>query len=306
MISRFISFGESIMATTASYQPRRRDSVTAPGLLPVMIFAGILGLLVAPIDGAADEDVQQAASERSELFEWFSSLDYPDVKDRPFVRVTAVNAKRQGSENSREPDRYGFLLSQTDQTFTVFLPHLETATFDKALTETEQGERFEFAVASLPQFAGAQLEAARAQEGYADFQWPHRHVRVSDRGNLYFLAWCCWRKGDGKLAADLYDEAAKNQRRDALQPPLKFKQGLASDLAMAEIWQTTLQCGDPKVPRERLLAAFVRIAGKFPETEYGDSAKAIALNLKRMVLEDKKHAASRNAGVPFEELSEHD
>ena len=92
----------------------------------IVAVAGVvtsLGSLTTPL--LADAPQVTAAEASTRAFQWFSTLGYPDVKDRPFVRV--VKRYEKGTPEQHPTDRIalGFIVDAKGDDFTLSTFDLE-------------------------------------------------------------------------------------------------------------------------------------------------------------------------------------
>ena len=74
-------------------------------------------------------------------FQWFSGLDFPDVKGCPYVRVSTGHWSQGAGEPKKIRFTLSFLLATSGTQFTVFLPDLEITTFAKTPPNVPDEER---------------------------------------------------------------------------------------------------------------------------------------------------------------------
>ncbi|MDB5384705.1 MAG: hypothetical protein JWM11_351 [Planctomycetaceae bacterium] len=263
----------------------------------------VLTCLQTPATCSGYFDSKITEQERSETFAWLSSLGYPDVKDAQFIRVTLGNGAWQDDEPPGDTYGRGFLLSQAGETFTVLLLDLTTRTFTKSRPGAKERERVGFEEQSLSEFAAFHLQAIRAAfDPKAENSQRASEDPLSERATVFVLAWACARKGQGKLAVELYDQSTKMDNWRDTESFVTLRPALAKDIAHAEMWRGMLQFRDTAVPRESLLPVFENIVKNFRESEHRARARIIAMHLKKMVQEDRKHVEQRKTGKPIEEL----
>jgi hypothetical protein len=66
-----------------------------------------------------------------------------------------------------------------------------------------------------------------------------------------------------------------------------FRDTLATDLAVAELWRATLEFIDPSISRPALKTHLETIAKNYPRTRFGEDAKELAKRLRKMIREDE-------------------
>lgn len=249
------------------------------------------------------------AKERLEAFEWFGGLGFPDVKTLKFVRVTTGWPDEDDYDPLKNSYLHGFLLSQEEDTFSVLLPDLETRKWRKTPPGTKDHQKVEYEVADLSKYAASRLESIRdIDQRKRKSSWRSMEMRLSERAQVFTLAWSCWRKGHDELAAELYDEAARMGMHSGSGDSeiRKVRQRVAVDLGHAEMWRAVEEFGEAGTSRVQLLDKFRGIIKNYPECEHIARAKTTVELLEKMVQEDLEHTEQRKRGKSFEELSEHE
>jgi hypothetical protein len=259
-----------------------------------------------PGEKSADPPAPPPEAERSEAFTWFGSLGFPDVKGRPFVRVATGRWYQAGDDTPRNTYVRGFLVEENGDRFTVVTLSLTTETFQGTPAEEVSYKRVGYEASDLATGAAAYLEALRTppKDGEGDSR-PLWGINFHPRTEAFVLAWACWRAGLDKLAAGLFDHAAKMPTGYGYMPndpPTQpLRRLVADDLAHTEMWRAVVAFGDPAVSRAQLLERFERITKNYPNSEHRKRARETALVLRRMIKEGAAHAAKQPAG-PFERL----
>ncbi|CAA6690436.1 MULTISPECIES: hypothetical protein [unclassified Lentimonas] len=246
----------------------------------LLFFTSLLPLLSAT----------EVPDEAQLCFQWFASLDYPDVKDAQFAEIWTG----RGS-NSERRAIYGFIISESETELTVLRTDLTQGTLAKANT------RVAFEPRSFSEIATETLEALRSPpENTLD--WPDD--TLAKKAQVFFWAYACWRRGEIDLATQLYVEADKQRlgyylkrETDTLQEVLEIQLGkaamwnamLRSDgNSLAQIyWSDSRRT--PLPSRAELLTGFQRVTTQFPRCKYAEQAQASAAILECMIEEDANH-----------------
>lgn len=269
--------------------------------------AHVCKLMVSLMVLGATTGAPALEEERLSTFAWFGRLGFPDIKERPFVRVATGYSERGENEPPRMHYVYGFLLEDSGPTFEVLLPTLEIRTYEKTGAEVGAGKRIGYDAIDLARWAASELKSLneRAQGGERD-RWRRLGAQLTERGEVFVMSWACWRYGIDGTSRELYDRAAKmavGQRRRQDEPTQSFQQRLAADLAHADAWRLIEDFGDAKISRTKLAVRCRRHLGNYPESEYHERIKEAADLLWQMVQEDTDHAERRKQGKPFEQLT---
>jgi hypothetical protein len=240
-------------------------------------------------------------------FEWFSSLCFPDVKDAPFVDVATGGWSQSGSDPPQAQHALAFLLSTNDNTFTTLDMDLFQHTFTVSATGTEEYKSVGYEKIGLKERAGMLLdyyEKPHEQNVEADL-WRRFGERVTERSQVFVLAWACWRQGLDDEAQRLYAAAQKIRKVTGQDDSsLSLRTKLEKDLGLSMMWKAVLDFGVPSISRKELLTKFQSIAKNYPASEYAARARDTAERLSKMIAEDEQHAKSPPkplGGLPLEE-----
>ena len=240
--------------------------------------------------------------EAKSLFRWLDTLGYPDVKGRPYVRVTTGWYE---DSSGRHPDyAEGFLLSEAGAPIVLLSSALARHEYRDEPQGGEEGrvsmERLDFAREMM-----TCLQSLRKSEKGPQDPWRRAPELLTlkgddglgERSRAVVLAWQCARHGLDDLARGFLREAP-TLSSSADRDKLSLRHLLEGELAEVEMWRTVVAFGDPAVTRAELLRRFGAIIARFPASEYvkgtqkfGPSARDYAWLLKQMVAEDGKHAA---------------
>ncbi len=247
------------------------------------VLAAIVALLVAAIPQIA------SASDAESDFKWFSGLGFPEVKDRPFVRVATgvwIQRANQPPQNRYTP---AFLLSQAGDGFVVVSLDLFESRLTNSMPGAAEHLRVGFEALDLKAYAEAQLGALRKEPGDEE-RWRRFGERLAQRSQVFVLAWACWRNGLTNESGQLYAEAAKlpawSQREAG---DATFRISIERDLAHALMWRAVESFGNPAVPRRELLSMFTTIERSYKLSDHHARASATTATLRRMIAEDEAH-----------------
>ena len=223
-------------------------------------------------------------------FAWFNQLGFPDVKGSPYVRVATGWWSQSGEDPPRNKFVPAFLLETNGDSFTVFTLDL----FQRQFTNTAHGaaphKRVGFETLDLREAAKSELTRLRQPPGKDD-HWRRFGERLTERGEIFTLAWGCWRNGLEPEALDLYEQATKmSPQRSSGHLESSFREGLEKDLGYAMIWRAIVSFGEPSISRRELLYQLEAIPANYPHSEYCERARQTAAVLKRMIAEDEAHA----------------
>jgi len=236
------------------------------------------------------------AAEQVRLFEWFSTLGFPDVKNAKFVRYPV------GASQSEVWFANGFLLGQNKDAWTVLTFGLKQELVPK---KPEYPKKRPVDWACQEQNLATFVKAVLAAQAKAD---PAHDSAYEYRGHskttwLFFLAWACWRQGLDEPAARLFAIAADlRDRQLGLAPGIAtLQRRIAADLAQEEIVQAQRDLGGDETSRQKVLSRLESIPKKFPGLEVVSLAQEMARVLRQMVQEDSEHANKKKNRKPFAE-----
>ncbi len=258
------------------------------------LLATVLAACFPPVSRAADNAV---TSETRADFTWFSGLGFPDVKNAPFVRVTTRWLYNGGtpSQTSQTNQFLGFLLSTNSSSFKVLDMDLSQTTLTNRASRASAEQANAFAKVELKAWAGQFLdyhEKPREPDVEAEL-WRRFGERVTERSQIFVLAWACWRQGLDDEAQRLYAVAQKTRKYTGPDDSaLSLRDKLQKDLGTAMMWRAVLNFGDPSISRTELRGQFLAIATNFPASEYHDRALDTADRLGKTIAQDEQHAKS--------------
>lgn len=253
-----------------------------------------------------------ASDERLAAWQWFSTLGYPDVKDLKFIRAT-VDIVIEPNGQKTETVAPGFLIDASSGKFKAFYLATGVQTLDGGANTTD-GPQVGYVADELSKYAAGALKSLETT-GKEDSLAPRWGIEnpLSEPTQVFILSWCCWRKGLDKLAAGLFDQAAKmppHGKDDPFRafgparPEGTFRERLAADLSNAEMHRAL--SADQNVPPSQLLMQVDKFLKAFPNSAEAPQMRRIAATYERMVQEDKDHAARRAKRQPFDQLSKTD
>lgn len=250
-----------------------------------------------PAVGAAPSTAVQAATPiakpevilspaEQKLFAWLDTLGFPDLAQRQFVQVKPQDLARPLAFD-RLPR--GFLLSENEQTFTVFTLDLERITFQTAAAPRARTPSAGYQTLDLVQEVRTVL--TRMSRPDYDRRQGRFYRKTSDRAEAVLLARACLANGLGNVVHELVDQAAALRGEQTGKPSGVdgLQLALTEDLGTTVIWLNTLALGDPAVSRAELLERFRSFSQKFAGTRHAPQADETAKILERMVKEDVEH-----------------
>jgi hypothetical protein len=250
-------------------------------------------------------------SSADEAFSWFSRLGFPDVAGRPYVKVTAGAWSSSLNDAPRSKSIEGFLLSRSNDTFTVLTKDLFVRSFKANLAEPLSHEQIRCEPLALRAEVTSYLELLRNPP---KDPWRNFGERLKERSQIFVMAWACERNGYSVLARDLFDEAVKRSENVTIasnwwgrvttaaekllnRPPKHFGmiEQLERDIGHAKMWRAVVDCGETNLSRLQLLGEFCDIVNKYPRSQHRDRAKEAVQCLTRMIAEDKLHPTLSDA-----------
>jgi hypothetical protein len=279
---------------------RQRPRLAHPFALAVMtvcLSAAVVMGAEAPLAKSAEP-----AAERVKLFEWFSTLGFPDVKHARFVRYPLSFDQPEGAP-ARVRFAHGFLLGESKDAWTVLTCDLKQQQVPKKpWFQPNRPADWACQREDLGAFANAMLalHARSKSDDDSDFGY-WRHSKTT---GLFFLGWACSRQGIDGPAAKLFEIVTDLRDRNLGLPPgsATLQRRIAADLAHEEfIAAQGGLCRDE--PREQILTRLELIPKRFPGLETVDWAREMARILRPMVREDGEHAKQEQRNKPFAERS---
>ena len=279
-----------------------------------------LGLLAMAI--AAGWYFQWRASNATMLadFAWFQQLGFPDLQDKPFVRVYTGDAGREDDDGNTLPDQLdAFLLSSSATNFTVFGTELKTSSFTPDPPNSTNQFPIHFEKLDLRAQARKTLKFITSP----DDEIPPAELPAwgSGRTDTFILAWACWRNGLNPEARRLYAlskvlpldndppghrswkerlDAAKqwvlNKWETRGQKAPTLRELVADDLGSIML-NRAWSYADGSVDRPQLLERLQAILRNFPATESATNAAGITNVLSRMIAQDSAHVSLNSAAL---------
>lgn len=245
-------------------------------------------------------------AEIAEAFAWFDALDYPSLKDRPFVQITGYAPPRYPRDTRPDPAcRYGFLLESFGNQRRVLLTNLDIL----ALTVAETGtEGVQVTSADIAEAAIELMRASRqspepllVHPGY----YPGEELRES--AQFLIIARACEAAGRTAVAREIC-VFTRGRYSDGTRT---VKRVIEDAICLRRTWLEALGFLDSTVSREQMLQRFEHIVALFPNAEperYHVGPKEIVAALRVMIDEDKAHSTktvpSPEEMTPQERISE--
>src|SRR5438093_10358870 len=94
-------------------------------------------------------------SPADEVFRWFRRLGFPDLAGRAYVKVATGGWSQSGNDAPQGDFTQGFLLSQSNDTFTVLTRDLSVRTFHATAPGTPAHKQVAFERLDLPKEASS-------------------------------------------------------------------------------------------------------------------------------------------------------
>ena len=272
-----------------------------------LVAAMSIGIVQSTCAAAPDPLSPQARAD----FEWFSTLGFPDLKDCPYVRVATCWWGYSSSAPPSQNVTYGFLLSTNASGFTVYDSYMREETFQLPNPATEKPTN-QFGLSTRPEYevVGLSNGVQELFEVYRDPQvWKEKSQMFGglayDAGDVFTLAWACWRNGLDAQAAQLYDQAGKwGFRWGQDVKTTNFSLALEKNLGAVMYDRAVYDFEKTEISRPQLLAQFQSVVTNYPHSQDLERAKQFVVALKRMVAEDEAHAkfaATNLAQLPEEQ-----
>jgi len=266
-----------------------------------LVAQGALCLIAAVVMNAdaALAKPPQLAAEQVRLFEWFSTLGFPDVKHARFVRYP----HSLDGEPLKVHFEHGFVVGESKDEWSVLTCDIKREQVPKkpwfplirpADWTCHAEDLAAFAKATLASQAKLATEDSEVGRGW----W---HSRTS---RLFFLGWACSRQGLDEPAAKLFEIVTNLRDRELGLPSgsATLQRRIAADLAHEEFIAAQFGLSRDE-PREQILTRLELIPKRFPGIETVDWAREMARILRPMVREDGEHAKQEQRNKPFAERS---
>jgi len=229
-----------------------------------------------------------SAEERRKAFAWFDTLGYPDVAKLPLVKVSRPNERNRIEYAFGETviGEYGFLMQADAKQFTVYF--LTLVTRDLTLSpRTKQGPGVSFEPLDLKPY----VERLLKWQVDRDSQVAIREHQGA--AGLFILARACEGNGFSDLAAQLCNMADDNLPIYGKDEHLlsTFQAKLAERIGHEIFLDLRSDFGDRTLPYTALLSQFELLNKRFPKGPDAVETVYIENELRRMVAEEREHAA---------------
>ena len=251
--------------------------------LPVALLASV-GILVFSNRGVADERKPALADQPAKVFEWFSALDFPDVKHAPFVQFPcSVSFDRR--QNPQVVFGNGFVIGENKVSWNILTCRLMLRTVEKKpWTPLIGSTAWNVQSIDFAQFADAALRSYRSGEVHFS---SCEGFDLSETTTLVILAWACSRRGLDKQAVQLFDRASHamgNNEHHADQ----LRRHVAIELARQDFESALveLRLG---TGRDKVLSDLKTLAKRYPGIDVTFKATEMIAIFKKMVNEDDEH-----------------
>ncbi|QDT25609.1 hypothetical protein Enr10x_09060 [Gimesia panareensis] len=234
---------------------------------------------------------QSLSAHSRALFEWFDTLDVPNLDDRKYLRIYLGTYRSTWDVKEKPHYAYAFLLDSTDTEKLVFTFGMSTESFTRDEYNMLSGEPYRYQEFDLRVDVIERLEELRA----LNRQEVH-HKLEADRTDepvaLFILARGCFGNGFKQQAEDLISYLAELPDLRTGKPVglVGIKNLLSEDMASSDLAATLQAFSEPTMSRERLRQRFLEITTRYPQSTSAIQARESAAILTRMIVEDNAHA----------------
>ena len=232
-----------------------------------------------------------------ELIAWLDELGYQDLSKAAVVNVATGQWYKSGDEPEKNTYIIGFLTAEEGENFTVVDLTGEQTTYAKKVNVAPFEAVF-FERQDLKEVVKARLESEKKNK--PDDHWARFGEMTSEPFETVFLARACASQGLNKKAHELFELANRQWKERDREKAISLIEFLKKDQAHTRMWRAVLAFGTPKISRPKLLAQFEDITKHFPESKHVERAQKTVDLLKKMIEEDKAHAAKQI--LPLDEL----
>ena len=232
-----------------------------------------------------------------ELIAWLDELGYQDLSKAAVVNVATGQWYKTGDEPEKNTYIIGFLTAEEGENFTVVDLTGEQTTYAKKVNVAPFEAVF-FERQDLKEVVKARLESEKKNK--PDDHWARFGEMTSEPFETVFLARACASQGLNKEAHELFELANRQWKERDREKAISLIEFLKKDQAHTRMWRAVLAFGTPKISRPKLLAQFEDITKHFPESKHVERAQKTVDLLKKMIEEDKAHAAKQI--LPLDEL----
>jgi hypothetical protein len=259
--------------------------------------AGLLVVLLVALPTTHAQE-SKLTSEDREALEWLSSIELPDVKGMPYVRIEETwDRERRGVFTS-------WLLDEDERSVHVFGATLNDGRIAKNVAREGVALVTSMGPIDLEAFASDFVAEFRAKGGdhFGDIMDRRLSGGLGLRAELVVFAWGCWRNGLDDLAHELLVEARKLPDRSAYEEHKKpFLPEVKRQIAARLHWNAAEAFADERITWRELRDDYRRLAEHFPDYDEHAAVEETAKTLDRMVREEEERAAHPPKG--FESMT---
>jgi len=229
---------------------------------------------------------------------WFKTLDFPDAKNLPYVRVATGGSSRTGNEAPVNTFVEGFLVKEDVDSFTVFLcsiPDLkgpfQISPFYSLLTTVRFVRRN-----TGPAYQQTGYEVLDFDEVSSDALDRVRRASMgqfwgrSGRSQVFAFAQACRQKGLLEKASALMNftgNVLDDQTGDPV--PWSLRETLQREIGAAVLRRAEKDWGDASISWAELLKVYEKFDRRFPACPKVDYAQESADLLRKMIAEESAH-----------------
>lgn len=247
-------------------------------------------ILIGYVNLAPAAYSQSSVAEMVAAYEWFDTLNYPTISSLPFIQVAGGIWYGEETKAPVTHHRFGFLVKDEGEIFSVFFPDLTTETFRKSPPTVSGPRRVGYDLVDIKAWAKSRISLLNTPrwsvETKGDFEG------LVDRSvQMFVVSRACAGAGNVSLGCELYksvNDAASHSTEFSDNPS---RAGLANRMALACIWTAILKFDDLKTTRAQILEDYKSVLTRFPQASYAEDAREKATILTGMVAEDQEHAA---------------
>lgn len=256
-------------------------------------------------------------SSSQETLSWLETVKFPDLHDRPFVKVTITEKQPPAGELAAVVRGEGFLLNETEKDFRLFVleleenldkyyPHTDPFFWPLTVLTVNKDQPDQSAVYRIIRYEDEgsslqkELRVPDSEEANLKFWEEGTFRHLPKPAAIAVFASACRQNRQEKIAQELIDGISQKYERylSEGQKQKPFRKFLENALSETLVWQATLQFKDFATSRAQLLETFRDLQTRFSNSRHQQLIRETIKMLDLMVREDAEHPKRDLDGLP--------
>lgn len=273
----------------------------------IMLSWGVLGLF--PISGAT------VSTDTSDALAWYDTLEFPDAKNLPYVRVATGLWTQVGNQPRENQFVEGFLVRDEPDAFTVFIcsvsdfknPFISSGPYPELTTvrfvRKSQGPAYSCVddeILDFKKVSSEVLDRVRKQASQPEpYFGPPWGEPISHRARIFAFARACLQKSLSETGSALMNITANiSDNQSSKVSPKKIRELLQQQIGDTVLAKAEDDCANPSISWAELLKTYEDFDKRFPANNRIAYAREATEVLRKMIPEDAVHQSK-----PLEQMS---